>query len=73
MLKIYLEILSKKKWGVQAFFRDSTGKTKSGVTDVVKIKGTSFFVIPEVSFGTIAMLLSMFGALGVYITAKRKA
>lgn len=53
-------------WGVQAFFRDSAGKNRADINNVIKIKATSFNVVPEVQFGTAAILLSMFGALGVF-------
>lgn len=59
-------------WGVQAFFRDSAGKSKAGVNNVIKIKATSFNVIPEVPFGTAAILLSMLGALGVFAIKKKR-
>jgi hypothetical protein len=60
-------------WGVQAFFQGSGGSTKAGIEDVIKIRATSFNVIPEVPVGTIAILLSMFGAFGVFAVKKRKA
>ena len=59
-------------WGVQALFQDSTGKNRAGVNNVIKIKATSFNVIPEVPFGTAAILLSMFGALGVFAIKKKR-
>lgn len=59
-------------WGVQAFFQDSAGKHKAGLNNVIKIKATSFNVVPEVPFGTAAILLSMFGALGVFAIKKKR-
>ena len=59
-------------WGVQAFFQDSAGKNRAGVNNVIKIKATSFNVIPEVPLGTAAILLSMFGALGVFAIKKKR-
>jgi hypothetical protein len=59
-------------WGVQAFFRDSGGKNRAGINDVIKIKATSFNVVPEVPFGTAVILLSMFGALGVFAIKKKQ-
>ena len=58
-------------WGVQAFFRDSTGKDKAGLTNVIKIKATSFNAVPEVPFGTLAILTAMFGAIAIF-AMKRK-
>jgi len=57
-------------WGVQAIFHD-TGNIMGKNSDMVAIRGTSFEVVPEVPFGTIAILVSMFGALGVF-AIKRK-
>jgi len=59
-------------WGVQAFFQDSVGTDKAGLNDVIKIRATSFNVVPEVPFGTIVILLSMFGALSVFALKKRR-
>jgi len=59
-------------WGDQAFFRDSAGKNRAGINDVIKIKATSFNVVPEVPFGTAVILLSMFGALGIFAIKKKR-
>ena len=61
-------------WGVQAFFIDGSNPDKSlrgKNSDIIAIRATSLNVVPEVPFGTIAILLSMFGALGVF-AMKRK-
>ena len=61
-------------WGVQAFFFDTTDPEKSlrgKNSDIIAIRATSINVVPEVPFGTIVILLSMFGALGVF-AIKRK-
>ena len=58
-------------WGVQAFFRDSTGKDRAGLTNVISIKATSFNAVPEVPFGTLAILTAMFGAIAIF-AIKRK-
>lgn len=60
------------EWGVQAFFQDSAGRSKADLNNVIKIKATSFNVIPEVPLGTAAILLSMFGALGVCAVRKKR-
>jgi len=58
-------------WGVQAFFQDSTGRTKAGLDNVIKTKATSFNAIPEVPLGTIAIFLAMVGALGILAIKKK--
>lgn len=57
-------------WGVQAIFYNAT-HARSNHT--IRIRATSFMAIPEVPFGTIAILLSMFGALSVFVIKKKKA
>lgn len=59
-------------WGVQAFFQDSVGTARAGLEDVIKIRATSFNVIPEVPFGTLMILIGMFGALGVLSVRRKK-
>nr|MDO8135457.1 hypothetical protein [Candidatus Njordarchaeum guaymaensis] len=59
-------------WGVQAVFMDS-GHIKHGQgEDIVAIRATSFFVIPEVPFGTAVALLSLLGALVLVAQWQRK-
>jgi len=61
-------------WGVQALFLDEDGNLK-GPTDpyeIVNIKAISWHAVPEVPFGTIATLLCMFGALGVFTIKKKR-
>jgi len=59
-------------WGVQAFFRDSTGKDRAGLTNVINIKATSFNAVPEVPFGTLAILAAMFGAITIFAVKKKR-
>ena len=60
-------------WGVQALFLDEEGKLQGpNPYCIVKIRAISHHVIPEVPFGTIAIILSMLGALGVFAIVKRK-
>lgn len=59
-------------WGVQAFFQDSGGKNRAGINNVIKIRATSFNVVPEVPFGTAVILLSMLGALGAFAIRKKQ-
>lgn len=57
-------------WGVQAIFHDSVricGKN----SDTVRIRSTSFNMVPEVPFGTVAILLSWIGVLGVFVIRKK--
>lgn len=59
-------------WGVQAFFQDSTGREKAGLDDVVKIKATSFNVVPEIPLiGTAGSILAMLLGLRFYIIKKK--
>lgn len=60
-------------WGVQALFIDEEGKLQgSNPYPIVKIKAISYHVIPELPFGTIAAVLSMVGALGIFAIVKGK-
>ena len=62
-------------WGVQAIFYNSEGHGRGPLdhpAEKVAIRARSFFTIPEVSLGTIAILLAMFGALGIFVTKKRR-
>jgi len=59
-------------WGVQAFFRGPDGKSRANLTDVVKIKATSFNAVPEIPFGTIAAAAAMFIAFGLFIIKKKR-
>jgi len=59
-------------WGVQAFFRDSTGKDKAGLESVISIKATSFNIIPEIPLGTIAATATMILALAFFMVKKKK-
>jgi hypothetical protein len=63
-------------WGIQTLFYDEQNEG-NGVGPIpeqvgpIRIIARSFHVIPEVAFGTIAIVIAMFGALGVY-AARRK-
>jgi len=60
-------------WGVQALFLDEEGGLQGpNPYPVVAIKAISWHVIPEVPFGTIATMLCLFGAFGVFTISKRK-
>lgn len=60
-------------WGVQALFTNQYGTLQGpNPYPVVKIRAISWHVTPEVPFGTIATIITMFGALGIfYITRLR--
>jgi hypothetical protein len=58
-------------WGVQALFQSPDGKTKEGIVEVVSIKATSFFVVPEVVvLGTLGTLGTMLLGFGIFRTRK---
>jgi hypothetical protein len=60
-------------WGVQAFFQDATGRTKSDVDDVVAIKATSFNVIPEIALiGTAGAAIAMLLGFGLFAKSRKK-
>ncbi len=60
-------------WGVQALFCNEEGKLQGpNPYPIVNIKAISYHVVPEVPFGTIATMLFMLGALGVFALVKRK-
>jgi len=57
-------------WGVQAIFHNTVricGKN----SDTVRIRATSFNVVPEVPFGTAVILLTWIGLLGVFVVRKK--
>lgn len=60
-------------WGVQALFCDEDGKLQGpNPYPIINIKAISYHIVPEVPFGTIATMLCMLGALGVFAIVKRK-
>lgn len=56
-------------WGVQALFQGPDGTTKEGVTYVVQIRATSFFVVPEY----VSPVLGICAFFSAYIVFKRRA
>jgi len=58
-------------WGVQVWFYSADGKLRNQ-TGIEKIRATSFFAVAEVPLGTIAIILSMLGGLGVFVILKSK-
>ena len=59
-------------WGVQALFCGPDGKELPiSPCPTVAIKAISWHAVPEVPFGTIAALLCMLGALGVFAIKKK--
>lgn len=61
-------------WAVQAHFIDTDENPKSlrgRNTDIIAIRATSFSAVPEVPFGTIVVLLSMFAALGLFAIRRK--
>ena len=60
-------------WGVQAFFQDATGRTKSGVENVLKIRATSFNVIPEIALiDTVGAAIAMLLGFGLFAKSRKK-
>jgi hypothetical protein len=53
-------------WGVQALFQGPDGKTKEGIEEVVSIKATSFFVVPEYAVGGLLAIGACFGAFALF-------
>lgn len=56
-------------WGVQALFKDGINIKGRALS---AIRATSFNAVPEVPFGTVLILSSMFGALGVLIIKRKR-
>lgn len=60
-------------WGVQAFFIGEGGKTVNGITNVIKIRATSFNVIPDFPVvGTAGALVTMLFGLSLFLHKKRR-
>jgi len=61
-------------WAAQVHFIDTDENPKSlrgRNSDIIAIRATSFNTVPEVPFGTIAILLSMLGALGTFAIRRK--
>lgn len=59
-------------WGVQAFFRDSTGSDRADLTNVIAIKATSFNTVPELPIiGTAGAAVAMLLGLGFFIRRRK--
>jgi hypothetical protein len=58
-------------WSVKAIFYNGFGQTVDSAEDSFPTRATSFLVIPEAVIGTIAIVLAMFGTLGLF-TIKKK-
>jgi len=61
-------------WGVQVVFYNEDGNGQGPLPvpeEKVAIRARSFFAVPEVPFGTIAILVAMFGALGILAISKK--
>ncbi len=58
-------------WGVQAIFQNHILK-HNGQTELLHVtRGTSMNVIPEVPFGTIAILVGWLGVLGIFALRRK--
>ncbi len=61
-------------WGVQALFQGADGKTKEGIEDVIKIKATSFLVVPDLPFvGTLGASAAALLGLGLFAVKRKRA
>lgn len=63
-------------WGIQALFYDDDGHGVGPIPEQpgpVRIIARSFHVVPEVAFGTIAIVVTMFGALGIFLTRRKRS
>ena len=61
-------------WGVQAVFYNGEGHGVGPIPEQpgkVAVRARSFFSVPEVPIGTVAVVVAMFGALG-FFALKRK-
>ena len=59
-------------WGVQAFFRDDGGSTRSGLDNVFSIRARSFNTVPEIPLGTIGASAIIVGALALFAVKQRR-
>lgn len=60
-------------WGVQALFQSPDGTTKQQIDEVIAIRATSFFVIPEIPIiGTAGAAIAMLLGLGLFATRRKK-
>ena len=60
-------------WGVQALFQSPDGTTKQQIEEVIAIKATSFFAIPEIPIiGTAGATIAMLLGLGLFATRRKK-
>jgi len=59
-------------WGVIAFFIGEGGRTKHDIDDVIRIRATSFYLIPDLpTVGTAGAAATMLLGLGLYIRKKK--
>ena len=64
-------------WGVQAVFYDEQNQGQ-GLGPIpeqpypLEIRARSFHAVPEVAIGTIAILIAMFGALGIFAVRRKR-
>ena len=62
-------------WGVQGIFYGDEGHGRGPIanqTEPTAIRARSFFSVPEVAIGTIAAVLAMFAALGLFAMRKKR-
>ncbi len=62
-------------WGIQAVFYDEDGHGTGPIQlqePKLAIRARSFFAVPEVPLGTIAILIAMLGALAIFAIKKKR-
>jgi len=60
-------------WGVQAFFVGNGGRTKANIECTIKIRATSFNVIPNIPIlGTAGATMIMIISFGLFLKKKKK-
>jgi len=58
-------------WTFKAIFWDLTPPPQGENHEFFKVKATSFEVVPEVPFGTIAIILGWFGVFGIFALRRK--
>lgn len=59
-------------YSVKAYFYATDGNDIANILCLEAMRATTVMMVPEVPFGTIATLLAMFGALGVFALKKKQ-
>lgn len=69
----YTPVMPLGDWGVQAFFNGPGGHLQGQGSDIIKIRATSFNLIPEVPIaGTSGAAIAMLIGFGLFLNKKKK-